>query len=272
MRSYLFVPGTDARLVPKALRSDADVVVLDLEDAVVPGQQSNGRAVLLEHAPEIAARPTHLRVGWSGDRYAAEDVELAIAIGVTALRLPKAEGASMIEPILETLPGQSALHIHPTIESALGLTEVAEMAACSSAVERFVFGERDFIADLGIDEPGPLTDHARAELAIRSRAAGLLPPIDGAYIHFGDPAGLRRSAERARTLGFWGKSAIHPAQLSVIHDVFSHSREQIEWAERVTVAYEEALSRGRAVSIVDGTFVDAAVVRRAREILGGQVR
>lgn len=268
MRSYLFVPGADDRRVPKALDSDADVVVLDLEDAVAPGEQSAGRALLLGHAAQIAARPTHLRVGWTDDRYSLEDVELAVDIGVTVLRLPKAESAAMLAPVVDALGEESGLRIHPTIESARGLAGVAEMAACAAAVERFVFGERDFMADLGLDEPGPLTDHARAELAIMSRAAGLLPPIDGAFIHLADAAGLRRSAERARAFGFWGKSAIHPAQLPVIHDVFGHSAERIEWAERVTSAHREAISSGRAVSVVDGTFVDAAVVRRAKEILG----
>jgi citrate lyase subunit beta/citryl-CoA lyase len=272
VRSYLFAPGTDARLVPKALASDADIVVIDLEDAVLSGARSAGHRVLAEHRAEIAARPTHLRIGWAGNAYALEDVEWALEVGVTALRLPKAETAAMIEPVLGTLGEDPTIRLHPTIESALGLANVSEMAAASAAVERFVFGERDFLADVGVDQPGPLTDHARAQLALTSRAVGVLQPIDGAFIHLDDPAGLHRSAERARQFGFWGKSAIHPAQLPVIHEVFSHSPKLIDWAKRVTAAHEEALEAGKAVSVVDGTFIDAAVVRRAADILEGHNR
>lgn len=272
MRSYLFAPATDERLVPKALASDADVVVLDLEDSVAPGAQGTGHDVLRQNRQQIIDRPTHLRVGWESGSYAAGDVELAIELGVTALRLPKAEEPDQIRTVLEVLGEAATVRIHPTVESALGLSRVADIAACSSHIERFVFGERDFMADVGVDEPGPLTTHARADLALKSRAARLLQPIDGAYIHIDDPDGLRQSAERARSLGFWGKSALHPAQLPVIHDVFSHSPERIAWAERVTDAHAAALTSGRSVLVLDGTFIDAAIVRRAAEILKGVPR
>lgn len=268
-RSYLFVPGTDDRLVPKALGSNADVVVIDLEDAMVPGARAVASDLLRSHRAAITERPTHVRIGWDADGYCLEDVSLAAELGVTTLRLPKAEQPEQLRRVIEASDGRST-RIHATIESAAGLARIAEMSASSSELERLVFGERDFMADLGIDEPGPLTDHARAQVALQSRVAGLLPPIDGADIRIDDPGALRSAAERARALGFWGKSAIHPDQIPVIHEVFSHTSEQVAWAERVRESLDQARNEGRAVTVVDGMLVDAAVARRAEEILRGR--
>lgn len=273
MRSYLFVPASSERLVPKALASHADVVVLDLEDAIVDGAKEYAREILRTHERSIRERLTHVRVGTTPDGYDHRDVELAAVVGAAGIRLPKADDPDAVASVARQLDSTSSdLILHITIESALGLTRVGELARSSNRVERAVFGERDFVADLGVDGPGLLTDHARAILSISSRAAGLRAPIDGAFIGLEDEDGLRRSATTAKQLGFWGKSAIHPSQLAVIHEVFEPAPHEVEWAKRVRQAHDEAQASGSGVTVLDGVFVDAAVARRAAMLAGEDER
>jgi citrate lyase subunit beta/citryl-CoA lyase len=189
-------------------------------------------------------------------------------LGVEAVRLPKAEDpAAVSEAAAHLDDAGSRAVVHPTIESARGLALLDELLATSGRVSRVVFGERDFLADIGVDEPGPITDHARAVIAVVSRSHGIGAPIDGAFIDLDDTDGLRRSCETARSFGFGGKSALHPKQLDIINTAFSPSRDQVKQARATIGAFEEAQRRGDVTVMVDGRFVDAAVVRRARAVL-----
>ena len=266
-RSHLFAPGANAVILPKALASKADAVVIDLEDALPRQERSDAHALLRSLAASIGGRPTHVRVGIGQGRYQADDVEVAVGVGAEAIRLPKAEDVRAVAAVgaqLDTLDAGVVLHV--TIESARGLTVLADLLQVDR-VARVVFGERDFMADMGVDEADGLVDHARAQVAIESRAAGLAQPLDGAYIGLEDPEGLRRSCERAKALGFGGKSALHPNQLDIIHDVFTPGTGLVAWAQSVHDEFAAAVRQGRASTVVDGEFVDASVARRAAAIL-----
>jgi citrate lyase subunit beta/citryl-CoA lyase len=145
----------------------------------------------------------------------------------------------------------------------------ATLAAANPRVARFAFGATDFLADIGARGPadGEATLHARSRLVLVSRAAAIGPPIDTVHTTIDDVAGLRRSAERARDLGFFGKSLIHPGQIPVVHEVFTSTAEELERARAVVVAFEEAAAEGRAATVVAGEFVDPAVVARSRALL-----
>jgi citrate lyase subunit beta/citryl-CoA lyase len=265
-RSHLFAPASNEVLVNKALSSEADAVVLDLEDAV--SDRASAHRILADVSDRFGERPTHVRVGLGDDGYRTDDLELLAGTALEAVRLPKVSQPGWVRAVSDHLDGAGVRAvIHLTVESAVGLARLAELVAVSNRVSRVVFGERDFLADLGVDEPGPLTDHARAEIAVVSRAHGLGTPIDGAYIDLEDDEGLRRSCERARGFGFGGKSAIHPRQLEVIHRVFSPSGADRDRAQEVVTAYEAARRRGEVTTIVAGRFVDEAVARRARSVL-----
>ena len=267
-RSHLFAPATNERIIHKALESSADAVVLDLEDSIDQSSRTVAHQILTSASEAIARRPTHIRVGMIDGAYRLEDVELAIALEVEAIRLPKVESSGAVASVGDRLAaGGCEATIHLTVESAAGLAALADIVSVSERVSRVVFGERDFLADMGVSEPGPITDHARAGIAIASRALSLAPPIDGAYIDLDDEQGLRQACERARNLGFGGKSALHPRQLAVIHEVFSPSGEEIEWATKVVAAHDAALERGNVTTVVDGRFIDEAVARRARSVL-----
>jgi citrate lyase subunit beta / citryl-CoA lyase len=265
-RSHLFAPASNEELVDKALSSEADAVVLDLEDAVT--DLVSAHQILASASHRFAERPTHVRVGLDRDGYRTDDLDRLAGTALEAVRLPKVFDPGWVRSVSEHLDAAgSRAVIHLTVESAGGLARLTELVTASNRVSRVVFGERDFLADLGVDEPGLLTDHARADVAIVSRAHGLGTPIDGAYIDLEDDEGLRRSCERARGFGFGGKSALHPRQLEVIHQVFSPSGADRDRAQGIVDAYEVAKSRGEATTVVSGRFVDEAVARRAKAVV-----
>jgi citrate lyase subunit beta / citryl-CoA lyase len=133
-------------------------------------------------------------------------------------------------------------------------------------VRHLSLGGVDLRRDLGAGDGNLQTLYARSHLVVASRAAGLEPPIDSVYARLDDEAGLRAQAEFARSLGFFGKSAIHPRQLAVLHDVFTPSAEELEWAQTVLDAFQAA--GGEAVKLADGEFVDLPVAHRAQRLLG----
>jgi len=150
------------------------------------------------------------------------------------------------------------------IESARGLIAAHEIAQVAG-VRHLSLGGVDLRRDLGASDGNLQTLYARSHLVVASRAAGLDPPIDSVYARLDDEAGLRAQTEFARSLGFFGKSAIHPRQLPILHDVFTPSTEELEWAQTVLDAFEA--SGGGAVKLPDGEFVDLPVADRARRLL-----
>jgi citrate lyase subunit beta/citryl-CoA lyase len=150
------------------------------------------------------------------------------------------------------------------IESARGILAAQEIAS-APGVRHLSLGGVDLRRDLGATDGSLQTVYARSHLVVASRAAGIRPPIDSVYARLDDEPGLRAETEFARSLGFFGKSAIHPRQLAVLHDVFTPSRHEVEWAQTVVDTFERA--GGEAVKLPDGEFVDLPVALRARRVL-----
>lgn len=285
-RSYLYAPGSRPEMMRKALRAGADAVILDLEDAVAPDAKDAARggvAALLDEiaAPADAPRDgdrtgdVHVRVNRDGDGYHAGDLDAAVRAGLDALRLPKVEDADAVAEVaarLDTLERERGLpagHVwlYPTVESARGMAVVNEVAAVDR-VARFAFGTSDLLADLGIAYETPWsTLYLRSELVLRSRLAGIGPPVDSVHTDLEDTDGLHEAARHAASLGFHGKSVIHPRQLATVHEVFTPSAAAIERAQRIVAALADAEAAGRGAVTLDGEFVDAAVVARARALL-----
>lgn len=270
----------------KALAAGADAVILDLEDSVAADCKEQARETisgLLQDAETVSsvgaddAPEIHLRVNRSGDGYAVEDLRLAISPFVRAVRLPKAESAEMVRSAsralsdLELDAGMDggATRLYPTIESARGVMNCREIAAADPRVASLVFGEADFIADIGSSGDTALaTLVPRSMLVLASRAEAIGPPVDGAFTDLTDAQGLQDAALRARSLGMFGKSAIHPRQIATIHDAFSPSSAEIRWAEEVIAAAADAERSGAGVTVLRGEMIDRAIVERARGLLG----
>jgi citrate lyase subunit beta / citryl-CoA lyase len=280
LRSYLYAPGSSPRLMDKALDAGADAIIYDLEDAVAPREKTAARDTVaaMISGPAVSARcEVHVRVNRAGDGYDLDDVRAVVAPGLRGLRLPKAEDAEAVRAVADLLdelegaagmePGTVALY--PIVESAAGVW-AAESLARAPRIARLAFGATDFLADIGGrgEGHGEATLHARSHLVLASRVAGVGRPVDSVHTRLDDEDGLRASAERARNLGFFGKSVIHPAQIAVIHDVFTPTEEEVAAAQRLVDAAEAAAAEGRAAIAVGGEFVDPAVVARARAVLG----
>ena len=256
--SLLFVPASRPERIPKALATGADAVVVDLEDAVPPGEKDAARAGLA--AVLDRTRPVLLRVNGADTEWFAADLEVLAHPGIAGALLPKAEDPDDAAVVARACRGKPVL---PLIESALGFDRRRELAM-AAGVERLVFGHIDFQADMNLrateDELLPF----RLELVLASRLADIAPPIDGVTVAFDDEAQLRADARRARRLGFGGKLCIHPRQVGVVNACFAPSPEEVAWAQRVVEA--DGAARGAAVA-VDGRMVDRPVVLRARAVL-----
>ena len=253
----MFAPGHNERLLSKVFDAGADVVLLDLEDAVPPELKDLARNLVAEVA---ARQPCWVRVNRPRSDPCERDLE-ALAGVAAGLRLPKVESASDVAWVAERAPG---VPLDCTIESARGLLaafEIASHPACKS----LAYGGLDFAADLGIAGGEQETLFARSFLVVASRAAGRPPPSDGVHTMIDDDDGLRKEAEGARRLGFLGKSAIHPRQVPIINEVFTPTSAELAWAERVLAAFDAA--GGAATKLPDGEFVDLAVAERARRLM-----
>lgn len=278
-RSYLYAPGSRPDVMRRAVTAGADAVVLDLEDAVAPSRRAEAReavAAVLDEVAGTAACDVMVRVPRGADGYLGPDLDMAVRPGLAGLRLPKAESPDEIAAVDRRLaeleddrglaPGSVRLDV--TVESARGALAVGELLVVSPRVARAGLGVADLLADLGAAGDDDLaTLHVRSHLVLVSRAVGAGPPIDSVHTALDDEEGLRRAARRARALGFVGKSVIHPRQLGPVHEAFTPTPDELDAARRTVAAHEAAGEHGVAALAVDGAFVDAAVVARARALL-----
>jgi citrate lyase subunit beta / citryl-CoA lyase len=256
-RSYLFAPGHNAKLLGKVFDAGADAVMLDLEDAVPPDAKQVARARVAE---TLLERPAWVRVNAVRSEDCAADLG-AVAGRAAGIRIPKTESAEDVQWVADRAPGTPLIC---AIESARGVLAAPEIALVPG-VRHLSIGGVDLRRDLNCGEGNLPTLYARSHLVLASRAAGIEPPIDSVYPHLNDEAGLRAETEFARSLGFFGKSAIHPRQLAVLHDVFTPSEQEIQWAREVLAGF--AASGGGALRLASGEFVDLPVANRARRLL-----
>ncbi len=256
-RSYLFVPGHNEKLLAKVFDRGADAVILDLEDAVPPERKAAARSAVAEVLQSHAA---WVRINAAGSELAAADLD-AVAAVAHGIRIPKVESVNDVRWVTQRAPGSPLLC---AIESAKGLVNALAIAE-QPQVEHLALGGIDLQRDLGVGSGDAPLHYARSHLVVASRAAGIQPPIDSVYPHLDDPDGLRRQAETSRSLGLFGKSAIHPAQLPIIHAAFSPTPDELDWARDVLEAFEEA--RGGAARLSGGEFIDLPVAERARALL-----
>jgi citrate lyase subunit beta/citryl-CoA lyase len=264
-RSYLYAPGNDPRKIEKALASEADAVVLDLEDAVAPNRKEEARESVSEVLRSRPAKPVFVRVNAPGSALAEEDIGAISGPHLSGLRLPKTESAEAVRGVaerLETLGCEAGIQC--LLESALGLELAPEISRSHERVVGISLGEADLAADLGVrDEAGLL--YARSRVVATARAAGLPGPVQSVYTNVRNTDGLKQSTEVGKNLGFVGRSAIHPAQIPAINEVFTPTEEEVAEAEGLLARLEESAGKGTGAFVLeDGRFVDKAVVESAR--------
>jgi citrate lyase subunit beta/citryl-CoA lyase len=264
----LFVPGDRPERFTKAAASGADVVIVDLEDAVAPGSKEAARGAAV-HALNADAADGGIRalvrINAAGSPDYSADLAALLAGGIPAglvgVMLAKAESAADVIRLRNALPAELA--VIPLIESALGIREVDTLASVLG-VTRLAFGAIDFAVDITAGSDDQFLAYARSRLVIASRAAGIAAPLDSPSINIKDSEAVATSAANARGFGFGGKLCIHPAQLSAVAGAFQPTAEETQWARAVLAA--DGVAGGSALQ-VDGAMVDVPVVERARRIL-----
>ncbi|WP_309059053.1 CoA ester lyase [Streptomyces sp.] len=264
--TWLYAPGDRPAVVAKALASGADVVVIDLEDAVAPDRKAYARAATAELLRDPQPVPVHVRVNALGGPWGEADLAaVAPAPGLSGLRLPKVSSPS--EVVRAARRAVSAhggvLPLYALLESALGIERAHAVATAHPSLRGIAIGEADLRADLGVREDAGL-DWSRSRVVVAARAAGLAPPAQSVHPDTRDLEGLIASCARGRALGFLGRAAIHPRQLPVIERAYLPGEEEIEQAE--TIVKAAATGQG-AQALPDGGFIDAAVVAAARRTL-----
>lgn len=277
-RSMLFTPGHRHDLVVKAIRSGTDAVILDLEDAVAPEEKDNARSGLAD-LPQSPI-PLYVRTNGPETDLLWDDVVAAGQADVAGVIIPKIEDPDLVKELdgalrtAEMIAGHDigSKTIIPMMESGLGIRNTYDIARASDRVECVMFGggeEGDLVADLGVTwtPDGTGLAYAKGMVLLESRAAGIQNPMEAVFMDYRNLDALRVECELARTMGYVGKVAIHPAQVAVINDVFTPSAEEVSHHRRIIEEFDKALAEGVASVGIDGKMVDYAVARVARAVI-----
>jgi citrate lyase subunit beta/citryl-CoA lyase len=258
--TWLYVPGDRPHVIAKALAAGADVVVIDLEDAVAPDRKDYARAATADLLTQPQPVPVHVRVNALDGPWAVDDLAALAALpGLGGLRLPKVTSPDQVRQAAAATP----VPLHALLESALAIERAYAIATAHPSLRGISLGEADLRADLGLRADAGL-DWPRSRVIVAARAAGLPPPPQTVHPDIRDLDGLAASCAHGRALGFLGRAAIHPRQLPVIERAYLPTELEIEHAETITKA---ALANEGAQALPDGRFVDAAVVATARRTL-----
>ncbi|MBW8739382.1 MAG: CoA ester lyase [Streptomyces turgidiscabies] len=264
--TWLYVPGDRPDVVSKALVSGADVVVVDLEDAVAPDRKEYARTATAERLTDPQPVPVHVRINALDGPLAAPDLAALEGLpGISGLRLPKVTAPQDVVRVAthtSTATG-AGLPLHALLETALGIEHAFAIATAHPALRGIALGEADLRADLGVRDDTGL-DWCRSRVVVAARAAGLAPPPQSVHPDISDLDTLAASCAHGRALGFLGRAAIHPRQLPVIERAYLPTPEEIEEAEQIVKA---AATDEGAQALPDGRFIDAAVVSAARRTL-----
>lgn len=278
LRSVLFTPGNNMRMIHKLPTLTADAVILDLEDSVPMAEKDTARIFIRDSLDYLSTGVSdiYVRVNGLATGLTAEDCEFVVQKGITGIMIPKVESRNEVlevEKIIEELERKRGLEpgsvvLIPTIESAKGVVNAYEIASASKRVIALGFGAVDFTRDMGVSlsKEGTELFFARSYVAIAARAAGVLA-IDTVFTDIADREGLIKDAMLAKQLGFKGKFLIHPSQIEPVNRIFSPSEKEIEYAKKVVQAFKEAEARGLGAASLEGRMIDIAVYKQAEDLL-----
>ena len=302
-RSELAVPGSQPQMFEKAAKSDADVIFLDLEDAVAPDEKLQARKNIIKALNDIdwGNKSMSIRINGLDTHYMYRDVvDIVEQAGerLDLIMIPKVGTAAdvyavdmMVTQIEDAKGYKKRIGFEHIIETALGMQNVTEIAAASKRNESLHFGVADYAAStrarttiIGGVNPdysvltdpaedgsrdihwGDMWHYALARMVVAARANGLRP-IDGPFGDFSDPAGYRAAAKRAAVLGCEGKWAIHPSQVALANEVMSPSEGEVDRANRILSAMADAEAAGKGAVSLDGRLIDYASIRQAEVLI-----
>lgn len=268
-RSYLFVPAMKPLMISKALESEADAIIIDLEDSVAQAEKENARLKLVQALGEDKNKLI-LRINDYNSPHWELDILCAVKNGINRVMIPKAESAENVEEMCKFIKCESheTIEIIPLIETAKGIHFSYEIATSSPLVSKIAFGSIDYSLDIGceLSSDGLELLYARSKIVNASKAARIQPPLDTIYPELNNDAGLKQSALLGKKLGFKSKMIIHPKQIQIVHDIFSPTEKELEEALRLVLAFEKAEKKGIASIQYQNQLIDYPMYKKAKRL------
>jgi len=287
-RSWMFVPGDRQRMIDKALALPVDAIMMDIEDGVAPQAKEAARAQIaasldavaesLRRDPNYKTPGRFVRTNAVGSERFIQDIKAVLRAGLEGLVIPKVETIAQIRVVEDELGRAEVAHHMPggtvklliAIETPIGLFNAFAIASSSARIVGLIFGAEDFTRELNLPmrREGEAVDmiYARSHIATAAAAAHV-QAVDGVWVDLNDPDGLKRFAQQARRLGMSGISIIHPNQIEDANAAFTPAREDIDYAQAVVDAFEDARARGLGAIAFRGQLLDYPIVDRARQTL-----
>ena len=275
-RSLIFVPGNNARFLEKAKKLEADIVCFDLEDSVPDKEKKQARNLIktaLKSNPEYISS-IFVRTNSPLSGKIPDDLKEIVQKGIGGIVIPKVNNVKELKKIeknlqsLEKTRKLKPLQIIPSIESAEGVVNMYNISSHSKRISAVVFGVFDLLNDLGIeytkDPEG--AKYSRAKIPVDAKAAGVAS-IDAIWQDLKDVKGLEKDCKAGKSLGYTGKSLIHPDQISITHKIFYPSKSEIEWAEKVCKSYLKSVKTGKGATTIDGKMIDEVHFKQAEAII-----
>ncbi|HVJ78613.1 MAG TPA: CoA ester lyase [Hyphomicrobium sp.] len=289
-RSYLAVPGSNPSMIDRAIKSAADFVFLDCEDAVAPPEKEQARKNIIQALNDLdwkgAGKSVAVRINGLDTHYMYRDVvDIVEQAGahLDTILIPKVGVPADVYTVecivsqIEVAKGlKNTIGTEALIETPLGMANVEAIASANSRLEAMHFGVADYsafnkartvvIGGLNPDYPGDQWHFPLSRMTVACRAYGLRP-IDGPFGGIDDPEGYKAAARRGAALGMEGKWAIHPSQIDLANEIYSPTAKEVERAERILVALKEAEAQGKGAASLDGKMIDAASEKMAKNLL-----
>ena len=275
-RSLIFVPGNNPRFLEKAKKIQADIVCFDLEDSVPDNEKSSARKLIKnvlksrsEYSSSIFVRTNSPLSG-----KIPSDLKEIVQKGIDGIVIPKVNNISELKKIQKILSGLEKskklkpIQIIPSIESAEGVVNSYLIASFGKRVTAIIFGIFDLLNDLGVEytKDSPGGKYSRYKIPVDAAAAGI-SAIDGIWQDLNDLKGLQKDCNFGKSLGYTGKSVIHPDQISMVHKSFHPNKTEISWAEKVCKVYLESTKKGKGATTVDGKMIDEVHYKQAKALL-----
>ncbi|MCV0365857.1 MAG: CoA ester lyase [Nitrosopumilus sp.] len=275
-RSLIFVPGNNPRFLEKAKKLRADIVCFDLEDSVPDNEKVNARNLIKSALKSRQSYESSIFVRTNSPTSGkiSSDLKEVVQKGIDGIVIPKVNNVKEMEKIekilskLEKTRNLKPIQIIPSIESAEGVVNTYNIASFGKRVSAVVFGVFDLLNDLGVEytKESEGARYSRAKIPVDAHAAGVVA-IDAIWQDLKDSKGFAKDCKLGKSLGYSGKSIIHPDQISVVHKLFHPNKSEIFWAEKVCKAYLESTKKGKGATIVDGKMIDEVHFKQAKSLL-----
>jgi citrate lyase subunit beta / citryl-CoA lyase len=275
-RSLIFVPGNNSRFLEKAKTFQADIVCFDLEDSVPDNEKTNARKLIKSalNARKLYKSSIFVRTNSPSSGKIPSDLKEIVQKGIDGIVIPKVNNVKEMKKIekilldLEKTRKLKPIQIIPSIESAEGVVNTFDIASFGKRVSAVVFGVFDLLNDLGVEytKDSEGEKYSRRKIPVDAHAAGVAV-FDSIWQDLKDSKGLEKDCKLGKSLGYTGKSIIHPVQIPVVHKLFHPNKSEISWAQKVCEIYLKSTKKGKGATTVDGKMIDEVHFKQAKALL-----